>query len=74
MDALEESCREAAHYPTNLVLSGVSQLVLEATKEELHEHADRLFCDETSASVDFLEIGKAGDGELRKPLEVRPQV
>jgi hypothetical protein len=62
MEQFDESCHQAISYPSNLIAPNVPLLELEAIQQELEQQAPRLFCDESSASVDLLEVPSRGQG------------
>ena len=49
----------------NMTTIGSSH-VYEASKKRLDEHADRLFCKETTASLQVLQLGQGQQGLLLK--------
>lgn len=83
MEALESSILGARSYPCNLVRPDTSAFVLDRVRRELQRDSGRIFCDESNASVDMLEISNDGllsnsavkhytvhnQDELRKALE-----
>lgn len=68
MDNLERSWKEAYAYPGALYLPDASASVLDSIRHELNHQAPLLFCDEQSASVDFLEMYNADQGRPRTGL------
>lgn len=62
MEAFDTSYNDVASYPCNLVSSDVPALLLDGKRQELQQEAPRLFCDEGSASIDFIEIQTPGEG------------
>lgn len=62
MEAFDESCRAAVSYPLNLIAPNTPRLELESIQYELQHQAPRVFCNENSLSVDFLEIGVRREG------------
>ncbi|KAK5713543.1 hypothetical protein LTR15_011243 [Elasticomyces elasticus] len=62
MDSLDTSWEEAHAYPSNLCFADVPAPVLDGIRHELVRQADLLFCDDTAASVDFLELYNPSQG------------
>lgn len=55
MDRLQTSIQQASTYPSNLVCLDTPRLILDGIRQELQSQAERIFCDEETASVDVIE-------------------
>ncbi|KAK4894200.1 hypothetical protein LTR27_007568 [Elasticomyces elasticus] len=72
MDAFETSCSRFHAYPTNLCCPDASVPALDDVRHTMVHEAERLFCDDESASVDILEMytpeqADSADGEATLP-------
>jgi hypothetical protein len=56
MDDLNRSYAYIDHFPSNLVSPGIYSYRLKEYEDRLDRNANRLFCSEANAAVDFLQI------------------
>ncbi|KAF2186405.1 hypothetical protein K469DRAFT_664384 [Zopfia rhizophila CBS 207.26] len=64
MDHLLRSCDGFRTYPQNLIQDDLPEENLKSYSDRLKEQDGRLFCDETEAAIEFIEIGD-GDNYIR---------
>lgn len=61
---LANLCGDAKSFPLNFSKSDALAYVHEAKYKQLNDEGDRLFCDESKASLNFLDFGIGSKGKL----------
>lgn len=59
-----DSCRAAQDYPCQLLFPHTYRHVLDELRGLLDQHANNLFCIDSKAAIDFLELGDLVDGKV----------
>jgi hypothetical protein len=62
MDDLKASYAKIDNFPSNLISPGIYLYRLQEYEERLDQNAPRLFCPESNANVDFLQVDEVEKG------------